>query len=181
MDRDNVEGRPMRTVIARLGKALAGNIVVQAQRELHSRGAEQVERKIVDRIPDGLFACPEHEQHRRMAQKHNTVSTTDMARNTQALPDALGFVHCRRAPRGCERCAAHARWREGRDDRDDGEGDAEPGQRQWANLQYPADENAVDNVVRRLTICAKCSGWRNVKEACRGVRCQIRWRGPREP
>ena len=53
-----------------------------------------------------------------MAQKHNTVSTTDMARrNTQALPR---------------------------------EGDAEPGQRQWANLRYPADENAVDNVVEEV-------------------------------
>ena len=84
-----------------------------------------------------------------MAQKHNTVSTTDMARrNTQALPRMRSaFAH----GDGCERRAAHAREEgEGRDDQDDGEGDAEPGQRQWANLRYPADENAVDNVVEEV-------------------------------
>lgn len=91
----------------------------------------------------------------RMAQKHNTVSTTDMARrNTQGTAeDALGFWHCRRAPWRWEASGAPAHAREegeGRDDQDDGEGDAEPGQRQWANLRYPADENAVDNVVEEV-------------------------------
>lgn len=89
-----------------------------------------------------------------MAQKHNTVSTTDMARrNTPGTAeDALGFCIVA-APHGDggERRAAHAREEgEGRDDQDDGEGDAEPGQRQWANLRYPADENAVDNVVEEV-------------------------------
>ena len=152
---DNVEGRPDEDGHhARLGKALAGNIVVQAQRELHSRGAEQVERKIVDRIPDGLFACPEHEQHRAHGPEaqHREHDRHGEEEHAGTAEDALGFCIVA-APHGdgCERRAAHAREEgEGRDDQDDGEGDAEPGQRQWANLRYPADENAVDNVVEEV-------------------------------
>lgn len=90
----------------------------------------------------------------RMAQKHNTVSTTDMTRrNTQALPRMRSAFALVAAPHGDggERRAAHAREEgEGRDNQDDGEGDAEPGQRQWANLRYPADENAVDDVVEEV-------------------------------
>ena len=152
---DNVEGRPDEDGHhARLGKALAGNIVVQAQRELHSRGAEQVERKIVDRIPDGLFACPEHEQHRAHGPEaqHREHDRHGEEEHAGTAEDALGFCIVA-APHGDggERRAAHAREEgEGRDDQDDGEGDAEPGQRQWANLRYPADENAVDNVVEEV-------------------------------
>lgn len=152
---DNVEGRPDEDGHhARLGKALAGNIVVQAQRELHSRGTEQVERKIVDRVPDGLFACPEHEQHRAHGPEaqHREHDRHDEEEHAGTAEDALGFCIVA-APHGDggERRAAHAREEgEGRDDQDDGEGDAEPGQRQWANLRYPADENAVDDVVEEV-------------------------------
>ena len=88
-----------------------------------------------------------------MAQKHNTVSTRhDEEEYAGAAEDALGFcVVAASHGDGGERRAAHAREEgEGRDDQDDGEGDAEPGKRQRADLRYPADENAVNDVVAEV-------------------------------
>lgn len=90
----------------------------------------------------------------RMAQKHNTVSTTDMARrNTQALPRMRSAFALSPRPMAME--ASGAPPMPARKEKDEmirmmGKATPSPGQRQWANLRYPADENAVDDVVEEV-------------------------------
>ena len=152
---DDVEGRADEDGHhAGLGEALTGNVVVQAEGELYGGRAEQVERKVVHRVADGLFAGPEHEQHGPHGQEAQPRQHEghEQKKDAGRADDALGLGVVATPHRdGGQRRPAHARQkREGRNNEDDGKGDAEPRQRQWPDVRYPAHKDAVHDVVEKV-------------------------------
>ena len=98
--------------------------------------------------------------------------------------DALGLGVVATPHRdGGQRRPAHARQkREGRNNEDDGKGDAEPRQRQWPDVRYPAHKDAVHDVVEKVDDLGQDTGHGKAhEEPAERLGRPASWRNPEKP
>ena len=133
------------------GETLGRDKRIHAQRQLYKDGADGIDVNVFDRIANGPLAGAKQIQQRFAKQQYEDGQCDrDDGQCGEAVSQdllcmiILLFSHVDAGPR----CTAHAQQiSEGRDDHDDRETDADPGQGICTDSFNVADVHAVDHII----------------------------------